>query len=75
MVDIISKEVSGNDMKGMVGKLIPDSISKDIEKACHGIYPLHDVYIRKVNIIIIMIFLVVFFVNQNQLLLFIGEGS
>ena len=30
---------------------IPDSIGKDIEKACQGIFPLHDVYIRKVKIL------------------------
>jgi ribosomal protein S3AE len=29
---------------------IPDSIGKDIEKTCQGIYPLHDVFIRKVKI-------------------------
>eukprot|EP00912_Choanoflagellata_sp_UC4_P001359 UC4_evm1s841 len=30
---------------------IPESIGKDIEKACQGIYPLHDVFIRKVKIL------------------------
>ena len=35
----------------VVNKLIPDSISKDIEKACQGIYPLHDVNIRKVKVL------------------------
>lgn len=30
---------------------IPDSIGKDIEKACQGIYPLHDVFIRKVKVL------------------------
>lgn len=30
---------------------IPDSIGKDIEKACQGIYPLHDVYVRKVKVL------------------------
>ena len=30
---------------------IPDSIGKDIEKACQSIYPLHDVYIRKVKVL------------------------
>merc|ERR1719317_206349 len=25
-----------------INKLIPDSITRDIEKACQGIYPLHD---------------------------------
>ncbi|WAQ98866.1 RS3A-like protein, partial [Mya arenaria] len=29
----------------------PGSIGKDIEKACQGIYPLHDVYIRKVKVL------------------------
>lgn len=35
----------------MCSKLIPDSIGKDIEKACQNLYPLQDVYIRKVKII------------------------
>nr|QBH74257.1 40S ribosomal protein S3a [Orthoderella ornata] len=35
----------------VVNKLLPDSIAKDIEKACQGIYPLHDVYIRKVKVL------------------------
>ena len=30
---------------------IPDSIGKDIEKVSQGIYPLHDVYIRKVKVL------------------------
>jgi len=51
MVDIISKEVSSGDMKDVVNKLIPDSISKDIEKCCQGIYPIHDVMIRKVKVL------------------------
>merc|ERR1711925_63131 len=51
MVEIMSREVSSNDLKEVVNKLIPDSIGKDIEKACQGIYPLHDVFIRKVKIL------------------------
>merc|ERR1711893_526607 len=51
MVEIMSREVSSNDLKEVVNKLIPDSIGKDIEKACQGIFPLHDVYIRKVKIL------------------------
>ena len=31
--------------------MIPDSIGKDIEKACQSIYPLHDVFIRKVKML------------------------
>uniref|UniRef100_A0A7N6C100 Small ribosomal subunit protein eS1 n=1 Tax=Anabas testudineus TaxID=64144 RepID=A0A7N6C100_ANATE len=31
--------------------VIPDSVGKDIEKACQSIYPLHDVYVRKVKML------------------------
>lgn len=49
MTDIITRDVSSSDLKEVVNKLLPDSIAKDIEKACLGVYPLHDVYIRKVS--------------------------
>lgn len=48
MVDTITADVVKNDLKEVVCKLLPDSIAKDIEKKCQGIYPLHDVFIRKV---------------------------
>merc|ERR1719481_1058098 len=51
MVDIITKEVSTADLKETVNKLIPDSIGKDIEKACQSIYPLYDVFINKVKVL------------------------
>merc|ERR1711931_191693 len=51
MVEIMTREVSANDLKEVVSKLIPDSIGRDIEKACQGIFPLHDVFIRKVKIL------------------------
>ncbi|KAL8598763.1 40S ribosomal protein S3-1 [Nucella lapillus] len=51
MVEIITREVTTNDMKEVVNKLIPDAIGKDIEKATQGIYPLHDVYVRKVKVL------------------------
>jgi small subunit ribosomal protein S3Ae len=50
MSDIITREVSSSDLMGLVTKLIPDSMSVDITKECHGIYPLHDVHIRKVKV-------------------------
>lgn len=49
MSDIIARDITSSDLKEVVNKLVPDSIAKDIEKACQGIYPLHDVYIRKVS--------------------------
>merc|ERR1712062_864824 len=51
MVEIVSREVTSNDMKEVVNKLIPDSIGKDIEKSCQGIYPLHDVLVHKVKVL------------------------
>jgi len=51
MIQIISREVSAVDMKDVVSKLIPDSIAKDIEKSCQGIYPLQEVHIRKVKVL------------------------
>ncbi|CAG5128345.1 unnamed protein product, partial [Candidula unifasciata] len=51
MVEITTREVSTNDMKEVVNKLIPDSIGKDIEKVCQGIYPLHDVLVHNVKVL------------------------
>nr|CAD7605780.1 unnamed protein product [Timema genevievae] len=51
MVEIITRDISSSDLKEVVNKLLPDSIAKDIEKACQGIYPLHDVYTRKVKVL------------------------
>jgi small subunit ribosomal protein S3Ae len=51
MTEIMQTEVSNCDLKDVVSKLIPDSISKDIEKACQGIYPLHEVHVRKVKVL------------------------
>ncbi|CAK8683616.1 small ribosomal subunit protein eS1-like [Clavelina lepadiformis] len=51
MVEIMQREVSMGDLRMLVNKLIPDSIAKDIEKACQGIYPLHDVHVRKVKLL------------------------
>lgn len=35
----------------MVNTLIPGSTGKDTEKAYHSIYPPHDVFIRKLNML------------------------
>lgn len=51
MCEIIAKEVTTYELKEVVSKLIPDSIAKDIEKLCSYIYPLADVYIRKVKVV------------------------
>ncbi|KAB0382553.1 hypothetical protein FD755_004470 [Muntiacus reevesi] len=51
MMEIMTREVETNDLKEVVNKLIPDSIGKDIEKACQSVYPLHDVFVRKVKML------------------------
>merc|ERR1712011_78788 len=69
MVDIIQREVGSTDLKDVVNKLIPDSIARDIKKAYQGIYPLHDVHIRKVKVIRRPRF------DLNKLMDMHGEGS
>merc|ERR1712107_106590 len=64
-----SREVTTTDLKDVVNKLIPDSIARDIEKACQGIYPLHDVHIRKVKVMKRPRF------DLNKLMDMHGEGS
>merc|ERR1711935_689596 len=51
MVDIMTKEVSSVELIKAVEKFVPEYIGKDIQKACEGIYPLQNVYIRKVKIL------------------------
>merc|ERR1712094_159921 len=51
MVDIMTKEVSAVEMIKAVEKFVPEFIGKDIMKACEGIYPLQNVFIRKVKIL------------------------
>jgi len=51
MVDIMNREVSNCECKELVNKLIPDTIADDIRKACNSVYPLKDVYIRKVKVL------------------------
>ncbi|KAI9595946.1 40S ribosomal protein S3 [Syncephalis fuscata] len=51
MFEIITKEASSCDLKDLVQKFIPESIGREIEKACQGIFPLQNVYTRKVKIL------------------------
>lgn len=62
MVETITEEIVKSDLKEVVNKLRPDSIAKEIEKKCQSIYPLHDVFIRKVykmtNIVILFLLII-----------------
>lgn len=49
MTEIMTQEVYTNNLKELVNKMIPNSIGKNIEKACKSIYHLCDVSCRKVH--------------------------
>jgi small subunit ribosomal protein S3Ae len=51
MIDIMNRESASVDLSELVGKLIPEIIGKEIEKATQGIYPLTNVFIRKVKVL------------------------
>lgn len=48
MIKIMTRDVASSNLREFVLKLLPDSIAKDIEKECQIIYPLYNVFIRKV---------------------------
>lgn len=51
MVEIMTREGTSCDLKDLVGKFIPEAIGKEIEKACQGIYPLQNTFVRKVKLL------------------------
>merc|ERR1711881_634356 len=51
MVEVMTNEVSKGQLRDLVKKLIPESIGKEMEKQCQGIFPLKNCVIRKVKII------------------------
>nr|XP_033703649.1 LOW QUALITY PROTEIN: 40S ribosomal protein S3a-like [Tursiops truncatus] len=69
MREIMTREVQTTDLKEVVNKLIPDSIGKDIEKACQSVYLLHDVIVRKVKMLKKPKF------ELGKLMELLGEGS
>eukprot|EP00732_Lithocolla_globosa_P005884 Lithocolla_globosa_v1_NODE_6413_length_1091_cov_4913.277992.p1 type:complete len:260 gc:universal NODE_6413_length_1091_cov_4913.277992:62-841(+) len=51
MTEIMTREATTVDLKDLVLKFIPEVIGKEIEKSCNSIYPLQNVFIRKVKIL------------------------
>ncbi|KAI3958831.1 hypothetical protein MKX01_023507 [Papaver californicum] len=51
MVEIMVNQASSCDLKELVAKFIPEMVGKEIEKATSSIYPLQNVFIRKVKIL------------------------
>ncbi|KAG8048543.1 hypothetical protein GUJ93_ZPchr0009g2074 [Zizania palustris] len=51
MVEIMANQASTCDLKELVSKFIPEVIGKEIEKATSSIFPLQNVFVRKVKIL------------------------
>merc|ERR1712226_401738 len=51
MMEIMANSSNSCYLKELVGKFIPEAIGKEIEKACQGIYPLQNVFIRKCKVL------------------------
>jgi hypothetical protein len=51
MVEIMINQASTCDLKELVSKFIPEVIGKEIEKSTSSIFPLQNVFIRKVKIL------------------------
>jgi len=51
MFDVMTREATSSELKDFVNKLIPETIGKQIEKECQGIYPLGNTFVRKVKVL------------------------
>jgi small subunit ribosomal protein S3Ae len=51
MTDIMTREATTCDLKDLVSKFIPEAIGKQIQRECQGIYPLQNVFVRKVKVL------------------------
>merc|ERR1712216_229137 len=51
MADVMLAEASSCDLKDLVLKFIPEVIGKEVEKGSSGIFPLQNVFLRKVKMI------------------------
>ena len=51
MFSVIQREVKNSDLKSVVEKLIANTIGEKIARVCQGIYPLQNVFIRKVKVL------------------------
>jgi len=51
MREIMLREVTSVDLRALVAKFIPEAIGNSIERECRNIYPLDNVFIRKVKLL------------------------
>jgi len=50
MIDVINDTVSKHNMTDILSNLLTDSIGDEIKNKCKFIYPLANVYVRKVKL-------------------------
>ncbi|KAK2953328.1 putative 40S ribosomal protein S1-B [Blattamonas nauphoetae] len=51
MIDVIRLQTSNSDLKMVVKKITTDTIGKQIERECRGIFPMQNCVIRKVKVV------------------------
>merc|ERR1712087_588908 len=51
MVEVMHREAETSDLKELVAKFVPEMIGKEIERQCHSIYPLQNVFVRKCKVL------------------------
>jgi small subunit ribosomal protein S3Ae len=51
MIEIMQREATSSDLAELVKKLCVESIGQEIEKATEGVYPLQNVFVRKVKLL------------------------
>jgi small subunit ribosomal protein S3Ae len=51
MFSVMQREAQSSDLKSLVDKFISNSIGERVAKECQGIYPLQNVFIRKVKVL------------------------
>lgn len=51
MFEVMTREATNSELKDLVHKLNYATIEEEMKKACQGIYPLKDVFVRKAKVI------------------------
>merc|ERR1711991_1071741 len=51
MFNVMQREAQNSDLKGLVSKLISNGVGEKMQRECQGIYPLQNVFVRKVKVL------------------------
>uniref|UniRef100_A0A7S1GIM7 40S ribosomal protein S3a n=1 Tax=Cyclophora tenuis TaxID=216820 RepID=A0A7S1GIM7_CYCTE len=51
MMEIMRRNAASGDLRKLFDKLIPEAIGAEIAKECRAVYPIKDVYVRKVKVV------------------------